>query len=239
MKYHTEKEKQRAHQAKLFLVGNDLSKKVLTIEEVGDYLPGSLMVQDLSIMANTYMNKYGCDFLRKSSEELHLMGDEYFKEFFPAEEIKILKPELLQLVKEQDKNKMHSFYQRVRPNSDHDYSWYLTTSRSYPTQHTANELKLMHIAVAANMLSYAGRKLDKLVSDDIFIRQNLARFNLLSSREKQIISLIVEGRSSYEIAATLFISQHTVNAHRKNIIHKLENSSLCQLVKIAVCFGLV
>jgi len=239
MKYHTEIEKQHSHQAKMFLVNNSLTKKILAIEDVGDYIPGSVMVQDLDIMVNTYMNQFGCDFLRNSSEELRLMGGEYFDRFFPAEEMKLLKPELFQLVKEQDTNKLHSFYQRVRPNADHDYSWYLTTSRLYPAEHAAEGYKMVHIAIAANMLSYAGKKLNQLVGEDIFIRQNLARFNLLTSREKQIISLIVEGRSSYEIAESLFISQHTVNAHRKNIIHKLENNSLCQLVKIAVCFGLV
>ncbi|WP_374163185.1 response regulator transcription factor [Arcticibacter sp. MXS-1] len=239
MKAHTQAELQEAHRTKLFMIGKDLSKNLLRIEDVGDCLPGSVMVQDLSIMVNTYMNKYGCDFLRRSSEDLSQMGSDYFTEFFPSDEIRILKRELIQFVKEDDSTKMHSFYQRVRPDSHHDYTWYFTTSRLYPTAISDNPYKMIHIAVQANMLSYAGRKLDKLVEDDLFIRKNLRRFSLLSAREKEIICEIVEGRSSAEIAEKLFISIHTVNAHRKNIIHKLEVNSLSQLIRFAVCFALI
>lgn len=239
MKVHTQAELQEAHRTKLFIAGKDLSKNILRIEDVGDSLPGSVMVQDLSIMTNTYMNRYGCDFLRRSSEDLLQMGSEYFNEFFPSEEIRVLKRELTQFIREEDSSKMHSFYQRVRPGKNNDYTWYFTTSRLYPTALSDNPFKMIHIAVQADMLSYAGKKLNKLVEDDLFIRKNLRRFCLLSTREKEIICEIVEGRSSAQIAEKLFISIHTVNAHRKNIIHKLEVSSLSQLIRFAVCFALI
>ena len=239
MKAHTQAEFQQECRTKLFIAGKDISKNILRIEDVGDYLPGSVMVQDLGIMTNTYMNEYGCDFLKHSREQLYLMGDEYFKKFFPAEEISVLKIELLKLVSLGDSNKMQSFYQRVRPNASTDYSWYFTTSRLYPSITSENPLKMIHVAIQANMLSYAGKKLNNLVEDDIFISKNLSRFNQLTLREKEVIKLIVDGKSSYEIANILYISKHTVNNHRKNIIHKLEITSLSQLIKLAVCFGLL
>ena len=49
----------------------------------------------------------------------------------------------------------------------------------------------------------------------------------ISQREAEILQMISDGLSSFEIAEQLFISPHTVNTHRKNILRKLRvNSSM-------------
>ena len=45
-------------------------------------------------------------------------------------------------------------------------------------------------------------------------------YDLFTRREREILKFIVEGRSSKEIALELYISLHTVNTHRKNILVK-------------------
>lgn len=60
----------------------------------------------------------------------------------------------------------------------------------------------------------------------------------LSSREKEILQLITEGKSSREIADILFLSPKTVDAHRKNIMDKLDLHTLPALTKYAVRIGL-
>ncbi|MBT8318324.1 MAG: response regulator transcription factor [Lutibacter sp.] len=60
----------------------------------------------------------------------------------------------------------------------------------------------------------------------------------LSSREKEILQLITEGKSSKEIAEVLFISFKTVDAHRKNIMDKLNLRTLPELTKYAIKSGL-
>lgn len=235
----SQKEIQQQCQAQILSLGNTIAKKILKIEEIGDYIPGSVMVQDLSSLINTYMNQTGCDYLRHSKEELQALGPEYFNRFFPSEEISVIKGDLFDFIKEGDANKVYSFFQRVRPDTAHDYKWYLTNSRLYPSTEPEQELKMVHIALPVSNMSYAGRKLSNLVEDDAFIRKNLYLFNLLSLREKEIIKMIVEGKSSFEIASCLYLSIHTVNNHRKNIIHKLQTSSLSQLIKFAVSFGII
>ncbi|WP_345951520.1 helix-turn-helix transcriptional regulator [Mucilaginibacter sp. PAMB04274] len=239
MKAHTQSEHINNCRAQLHVLGVNINKNILRIEDVGDYIPGSIMVQDFGIMANTYMNKNGCDFLRHSSEELRNLGSDYFSRFFPAQEIEILKEDLKHFIALGDYNKSQSVFQRVRPDSDTEYKWYLTTSKLYPIQDQAESPKLIHIAVEANSLSFAGKKLGNLIADDIFVRRNYHLFNLLTAREKEIICLIAKGVSSMVIADTLFLSIHTVNNHRKNIIHKLGITSLSQLVKFAVSFGII
>ena len=54
--------------------------------------------------------------------------------------------------------------------------------------------------------------------------------DLLTLREKEILQLVSQGYSSKEIAAKLFISKHTVESHRKNILRKLHVKNAPQMV---------
>ncbi len=56
----------------------------------------------------------------------------------------------------------------------------------------------------------------------------------LSQREIQIIKLLAEGLTSGQIAEKLFIAEHTVKTHRKNILRKTGATSTGHLVQIAL-----
>ena len=53
--------------------------------------------------------------------------------------------------------------------------------------------------------------------------------NILTTREKEILALIVEGKSNPEIARALIISTHTVKAHIESIYRKLGVHNNCIL----------
>lgn len=57
---------------------------------------------------------------------------------------------------------------------------------------------------------------------------------VLSQREKEILVLIAQGKSSKEIAEILFLAKTTIDTHRKNMIRKLELSSGNELLKYAI-----
>jgi DNA-binding NarL/FixJ family response regulator len=56
----------------------------------------------------------------------------------------------------------------------------------------------------------------------------------LSSREREIVQLLAEGKSSKEVAVALNISVKTAETHRANIMRKLEMHSVSELVRYAV-----
>jgi DNA-binding CsgD family transcriptional regulator len=56
----------------------------------------------------------------------------------------------------------------------------------------------------------------------------------LTPREKEVMQLVSQGFSSKEIAGKLFISRHTVESHRKHILHKLSVKNAPQMVHQAV-----
>lgn len=75
---------------------------------------------------------------------------------------------------------------------------------------------------------------------------NKIKFNTLSydkanltERELQIIQLIAEGYTNSQIAAVLYLSNHTVNTHRKNIMRKLNVNNTAGIVMYAVKTELV
>jgi two-component system, NarL family, response regulator NreC len=65
------------------------------------------------------------------------------------------------------------------------------------------------------------------------------RFNLLSNREREIFQMIAEGHSSKAISDLLFVSLSTVKTHRRNIMEKLEVTSIAQLIHLGLSLGLV
>lgn len=62
---------------------------------------------------------------------------------------------------------------------------------------------------------------------------------VLTSREKEVLKLIAEGRSSREIGKLLFISVRTVERHRANIMDKLQIRKIADLVKYAIQNGYI
>lgn len=57
--------------------------------------------------------------------------------------------------------------------------------------------------------------------------------NLISNREFQVLNLISLGYKIHEIAKQLFISEHTVISHRKNLFIKLGANNSGSLIRIA------
>ncbi len=63
--------------------------------------------------------------------------------------------------------------------------------------------------------------------------------DLLTSREREVLQMIAEGKTNKEIATALNLSVYTVDAHRGRIMEKLNLHSVTDLVRFAVRAGLV
>jgi DNA-binding NarL/FixJ family response regulator len=60
----------------------------------------------------------------------------------------------------------------------------------------------------------------------------------LSQREREVLQLIAEGKSTKEAAAILSVSVKTIESHRKQIMDKLDLHSVAELTKYAIREGL-
>jgi len=84
---------------------------------------------------------------------------------------------------------------------------------------------------------------DQVVNDVVQIAKGNAKVifetDSLTSREREVLKLIAEGKSSKEIASLLFISVFTVNNHRASVMEKLNLKKATDLVKYAIRKGYI
>jgi len=90
---------------------------------------------------------------------------------------------------------------------------------------------------------YLSKKISEQVIDEYFKQFRLTEkenpLEMLGSREREILKLVVEGKSSTEIADTIFISAKTVETYRSRIMQKLGINDIPGLVKFAIRHGVI
>ncbi|MEL7022494.1 MAG: response regulator transcription factor [Pseudomonadota bacterium] len=74
---------------------------------------------------------------------------------------------------------------------------------------------------------HLGAGIEEIASDH-------GRSDSLSARETEVLTMIAEGKKTREIAAELFLSEKTVETHRRQISRKLKISSVAELTKYAI-----
>ncbi|MCJ7619167.1 MAG: response regulator transcription factor [Anaerolineae bacterium] len=89
---------------------------------------------------------------------------------------------------------------------------------------------------------YMSQKISDALVDDYVSLSEVGRarapLERLSPREREILQLVVEGRSSADIAEVLFLSPKTVDTYRSRLMRKLGIRDLPSLVKFAIQHGL-
>jgi len=94
------------------------------------------------------------------------------------------------------------------------------------------------IHAVASGESYLSPAVSNAVLDD-YRRHVTNPIDLLTSREREVLQLLAEGKTNKEIAGLLNLSVYTVDAHRGRIMEKLNLHSVGELVRFAVRNGLV
>ncbi len=121
---------------------------------------------------------------------------------------------------------MHTEKIYVKGMLDAGASGYILKSCSY------NELVMALQTVLAGNI-YLSPEITHLM-----IKGSPDRLSLLSLREREVFTLIAEGRTTKEMADTLCLSGKTIDVHRKNIKDKLGIHTIAGLTKYAIAKGL-
>lgn len=85
---------------------------------------------------------------------------------------------------------------------------------------------------------YFSSEIKKAYTDAMFENKKAEEINL-TDREVEVLKLIAEENTTQEIADKLFLSKHTIESYRKNLISKLNVKNLAGLTKHAIKMGLL
>lgn len=104
----------------------------------------------------------------------------------------------------------------------------------------ANELEIAIHAVARGDM-YLSPRMTRYVLDAYMQQrpQRMGPLNKLTPRQREILQLVAEGQSSPEIASKLSLSLKTIEAHRAQIMSRLQIHDVAGLTRFAIRAGLI
>ena len=116
-------------------------------------------------------------------------------------------------------------------------------ARGYLLKDSAPADLLGAIQAVSQNKSFFSPKVSRILAEDYVrvLKQKGAvdSYDLLTSREREILQLIAEGKANKEVAAALNISPYTVETHRSHILEKLNLHNPAELILYAVRKGLI
>jgi two-component system response regulator NreC len=108
-------------------------------------------------------------------------------------------------------------------------------ARGYVLKESAGDELIEAIGTVVTGGTFFSPAVAQVVFDD-YVRD---RYDLLSEREREVLQLVAEGRSSREIGDLLSISPATVETHRTHVLQKLGLRNTAEVVRYAARRGIV
>lgn len=235
----TRQEIKDSNSRQVYSLERQIQRGAFSIEAIGDHLPGNVLVTNLSTLSTEYMNSNGCNILNHSVEELAALGPEYFQRFFVPEEMNVFVPAYLKMQQQQDPAAIYNFAHRVKNLRNDSYQWYFASAKLMFTPGSEVADKILLIVNEVNSAGNIAKKINSVLDETEWMKKHFKQFCRLTKREKEIITLVVSGKSSAAIADTLHIARLTVSTHRRNIAEKLQLKTFSGLYRFATVFGLI
>lgn len=116
-------------------------------------------------------------------------------------------------------------------------------ARAYILKSAAENELIEAVRAVVGGKSYFSPAVSKVLLEDYMRRLQRTgaedSYDLLSLREREVLQLIAEGKSTKEVAGLLNVSEHTAESHRTNLMKKLGLHGLAELILYAVRKGLI
>jgi two-component system, NarL family, response regulator NreC len=116
-------------------------------------------------------------------------------------------------------------------------------ARAYILKNSAEADLIRAVRTVADGKSFFSPVISKMLLED-YVRQIRDKhvedsYDLLTPREREVLQLLAEGRTNKEVANILHLSVYTVDAHRGNILQKLNLHGVPELILYAVRKGII
>ena len=126
--------------------------------------------------------------------------------------------------------------------SEHIYQAFEAGALSYLLKDSAGKEVVAAVHATFRGERYMSKRItETMLEDYVRRRQEPAQpspVERLSTREREVLQLVVEGKTSVEIGAMIHLSPKTVDSYRSRLMQKLEIRDLPSLVRFAMAHGL-
>ena len=207
------------------------SESIISLDELSELIPGYIHLNNKQTLGIDYYSRNALELFNKSMEEIQQAGRKHIDAISDEKSKQIFNTSLIDFSLNGDPLKTFSFIQRLRESPKTKFELYYTTSRHY--RDGKNLLSFTQPLQMLNDFSFLKEIVEERYT---FYNKHFCRFNTLTQREREILSLIAEGDTNKTISEKLCISHQTVKTHRKNICRKLETGKLIELVKYSQVF---
>ncbi len=128
--------------------------------------------------------------------------------------------------------------------SEHIFRAFQAGARGYVLKEAAGSEVIDAVRSVHSGRRYLCKKIADVVIDSHILKQESqpgekSPLERLSVREREILQLVAEGKSSADIAAILLISHKTVETYRSRLMQKLSIHDIPSLVKFAIKHGII
>ncbi len=214
-------------------------EKIRSLNLIEDELSSVIIIHDIRDASVVYMSKNGLKHLGMTLEALREMATEYYQRFFNSEDAKDYVPKILGLLERNNNEEMVSYFQQVRKAEDAPWAWYASCTRIFFRGHNGKPLLTLTSSIPIDPQHFFNSKVERLLQENSFLQENKRAFLSLTNREREILKMLATGASSLDIAQKLFISEATVNTHRRNLRNKLNAETPYDIIRFAQAFDLI
>ncbi|ALI98590.1 helix-turn-helix transcriptional regulator [Rufibacter tibetensis] len=218
-----------------------IAEKIACIAAIADQLPGVVVIHNIkNDLTVEYMSERGLQQIGVTLEELQEMGPDFHSRFFnPIESAEYIPKLVHGLLERNDEDEILSFFQQVRFHEQAEWMLHLSTIKIFMRDEDGQPLLTITFAVAVDPMHHVTSKVNRIIEENTFLRQHYQQFASLGTREREVLKHVALGKSSVEIAQEMYISEKTVNTHRRNLKIKLDAHSSFDLSQYARAFDLI
>lgn len=219
-------------------VRKTIEQKLAALEAVADELP-VFIIHDVRDFSVVYLSSNGLKLLGATLEEVRRLGQEYFIKFFNPDDVAFYLPKFMELLKTGNNEKWFSFFQQVATGGEQAFEWYLSAAKPFVFDERGKPLLSLTFALQLDPDHHLAEKAERLMEENLLLRDNYERYASLTKREKELLQYIVSGETATEISDRIYISEKTLHTHRRNIKKKLGAKTQYDMIKFAQAFNLV
>lgn len=217
----------------------DFKQRLENIRLFADELPAALIIHNLENLGIVYMNQIGLETIGTTLKELQNMSQEqYYVRFFNVEDSNDYVPKIIHIVKSNTRDHV-SYFQQVRVPLNKEWQLYVSNTKVFCRDHAGKPTHLITVAGMLDPTHHITSKINRVMDEINFLRENNDSFLKLTRREKEVLKHAALGKNSGEIAALLCISAATADTHRRNIRSKLNLKNNYEAVRFAQAYSLI